>query len=111
MKPVKKKPTAAAPTNRHKIRRSDPVIDADQAKLIGAQYCLFHYPTLFTAGIPRASKCNGDGAWTVPIVLTDPNQGVIGEIGEMIVETRTGEVISSTDRAQLIARAKRLQGT
>src|SRR5262245_13885736 len=110
MKPVKKERRPVSSPIRRKARSLPALVDADQAKLVVAEYCLFHYPTLFTAGVPRSSTWNGTAAWTVPIVLTHPNQGVIGEAGEAIVDARTGHVLASTARVELIAQAKRVQG-
>jgi hypothetical protein len=101
---------ASRPATRRRAGRKSSGIDADTAKLTVAEYCLFHYPTLFTAGVPRSCTWNGAAALTVPIVLTHPDQGVIGEAGEAVVDARTGQVVSSTARAELIAQAKRMRG-
>src|SRR5262249_5486485 len=111
MKPVRKVHGSAASRARHRARPSPAPVDADQARLAVAEYCLFHYPTLFTAGVPRSSTWNGTAAWTVPIVLTHPNQGVIGEAGEPLVDGRTGRVMASTARAGFIVPAEVVEGT
>src|SRR5260370_10167106 len=84
MKGVKKKQHWAGSLARRNGRRSSASPDADQAKLAVDEYCVFHYPTLFTAGVPRSSTWKGQAAWTIPIVLTHPELGVIGEAGEAI---------------------------
>jgi hypothetical protein len=83
-------------------------IDAVTAKRRAAEYCLFHYPTLYTAGLPqRISQANAD-CWLVPIVLSSPSHGQMGAVGELRLDARTGEVLEETERSQVITAGESL---
>jgi hypothetical protein len=47
--------------------------------------------------------------WSVPVVLTSPARGVVGRVGEILVDATTGELIVDKDIQQGLAdNAKRL---
>jgi hypothetical protein len=83
-------------------------IAADRARRVAIEYCLFHYPTLYTAGVPRPCRAPHQGDWLVAIVLSSPKHGVMGEVGELRIEGRTGQVVAATDRARVVAVGERL---
>lgn len=83
-------------------------LDADAARLAAARYCLFHYPTLYTGWNPRLATSPAGERWLVSIVLTDPDYGVVGEVGELTLDTQSGEVTSSTPAQKVIAAGERL---
>jgi hypothetical protein len=41
--------------------------------------------------------------WSVPVVLTSPARGVIGRVGEILVDATTGEVLADADSVQRMA--------
>ena len=76
-------------------------VDADRAKRIAIEYCLFHYPTLYTGGVPcRLPKT---GLWLVPIMLEDPDAGISAQAGELKIDSTNGEVISATTPVEVTA--------
>jgi hypothetical protein len=77
-------------------------IDADRAKRIAIEYCLLHYPTLFTGGIPRRPK-PADSDWRVPVLLEDPDAGLSVEVGELTIDSQTGRVSSGPPLAAIVA--------
>lgn len=42
-------------------------------------------------------------SWSVPVVLTSPTRGVVGRVGEILVDAATGEMLADTDTMQRIA--------
>jgi hypothetical protein len=38
--------------------------------------------------------------WSVPVVLTFPNRGVVGKVGEILVDATTGELLVEPDTVQ-----------
>lgn len=82
--------------------------EADRAKRIAVEYCLFHYPTLYTGGIPRRSSDANAKHWVVPIVLGSPTYGVMGEVGELRIDVHTRKVIASTDCSKVVAAGEQL---
>jgi hypothetical protein len=41
--------------------------------------------------------------WSVPVELTSPARGVVGRVGEILVDAGTGEVLADADTVQRIA--------
>ena len=38
--------------------------------------------------------------WSVPVVLTSPSRGVVGKVGEILVDATTGELLLEKDTVQ-----------
>ena len=38
--------------------------------------------------------------WSVPVVLTSPTRGVVGKVGEILVDATTGELLVEKDTVQ-----------
>jgi hypothetical protein len=38
--------------------------------------------------------------WSVPVVLTSPNRGVVGKVGEILVDATTGEMLVDQELVQ-----------
>ncbi len=38
--------------------------------------------------------------WAVPVVLTSPSRGVVGKVGEILVDATTGELLVERDAVQ-----------
>ena len=41
--------------------------------------------------------------WSVPVVLTSPARGVLGKVGEILVDAVTGEVLADAETTRRIA--------
>ena len=41
--------------------------------------------------------------WSVPVVLTSPQHGTIGRVGELLVDAQTGELLADAGTVQRIA--------
>jgi hypothetical protein len=41
--------------------------------------------------------------WSVPVVLTSPSHGIVGRVGEILVDATTGELLADADTVQRIA--------
>jgi hypothetical protein len=41
--------------------------------------------------------------WSVPVVLTSPVKGVMGRVGELLVDANTGELLADADTVERIA--------
>jgi hypothetical protein len=49
--------------------------------------------------------------WSVPVVLTSPRRGVVGKVGEILVDATTGELLVNQDTVQRMSDdADRLAG-
>jgi len=49
--------------------------------------------------------------WIVPIVLSSPLYGLLGQVGELRIDARTAEVVAATDRPQVVAAGEQLSTT
>jgi hypothetical protein len=58
---------------------------------------------------PTLILAQGRLVWRVPIILTRPSQGIVGTVGELDVDARTGSLIIPPQFAEQVqARAKAL---
>ena len=90
-----------------KRKRKGHAPNADAAKLRAVEYCLFHYPTLYTGGVPQRGGSPVSG-WIVPIMLEDPEAGISEPVGELYINATTMQVTVATPAAQVVAAGKRL---
>jgi hypothetical protein len=95
-------------TSKKQTRSERNRADPDAAKQRAIEYCLFHYPTLYTAGVPKRSAQSAMNVWVIPIVLEDPEAGISERVGELRIDAETKEVVASTPAAEVIAAGKRL---
>jgi len=73
-------------------------IDATAIQIISNEYCLLNYGTSYIGGVPyRLSLPNGE-VWIVPVALTSPGYGIVGEVGMLAVSSATGKVVGATPR-------------
>ena len=91
--------------NRHNRR----AITAKQALVAANSYALLHFPTMYTgAGTHRLVLPDVD-LWVVPIVLTHPDHGILGNVGLVAIDAVTGEVVGATPREEVVAAGKRVR--
>ena len=79
---------------------------APEAERAANRYIRGHLPDRFMATDPRLDTSLN--VWHVPIVLSYPVIGSIGEVGEVLVRLADGEVISHTPFDEMRAQANRL---
>ncbi len=92
-----------------KKRAARPVLTAEQAMIAANRYILFHYPTMYTGALPRRLTLPNLVAWAVPIVLTHPEHGVVGDVGLVAVDAASGQVVGATPRSEVVATGKKLR--
>lgn len=105
----RKPPTGGEDSKREQTKKRPRLVDAEHAMIAASEFCLFQYPTMFTGGLPRSLSLPDSELWIVPIVLTHPEHGVVGEAGLVAIDARTGHVIGSTPRNEVVAAGKRLR--
>ncbi len=86
------------------------VINAPAALAAASKHILFHYPTMFTARQPRRLALADTQLWIVPIVLTHPDHGVVGDVGFVAIDAATGAILGSTPRREVVRAGKQLRG-
>jgi hypothetical protein len=73
------------------------------------KFILFTYPTMFTGGMPHRLALPSGEVWIVPIVLTHVDHGIVGQVGSVVLDVRTGEVLGRTPRGEVVASGARLR--
>lgn len=56
------------------------------------QFLIMNLPNLIMADEPDFELTRNGGFWRVPAVLTNPENGIIGKVGEIIVDASTGSI-------------------
>jgi hypothetical protein len=84
-------------------------LNAERALIAANAYALFHYPNLFTGAGAYRLVIDDRDLWVVPIVLTHPDHGVLGNAGFVAVDACSGQVVGSTARAAVVAAGRRIR--
>jgi hypothetical protein len=72
---------------------------------------LLHYVIGLLGGTPyRLSLADAD-LWIVPMILTSPAYGAVGEVGVVAVDRLSGKVVGATPRAEVMAGIRCLRET
>jgi hypothetical protein len=87
---------------------ADAAVNEEAVWRAAVNHCIFHYPTLYTPGVPELSLSDGAKIWLVPIVLRFPLSGTVGTVGHIRIDPRSGEVIDSTPSREAVARGRQL---
>jgi hypothetical protein len=97
-------PTVKRMTTGRRGRR----INARSAGITAHEYCLRHYGTSYCGGTPQRLVLPAVEMWIVPVVLTSPGSGTIGDVGIVAVNAMSGEVMGATPRVDVRAAGTRL---
>jgi hypothetical protein len=65
-------------------------------------FLLLELSTQLRAGTPEL-RVGERLCWSVPVELTSPARGVVGRVGELLVDVETGEVLADSATVQRIA--------
>jgi hypothetical protein len=71
-------------------------IDAEAAKRLTNRFILENLPDRFCAGTPRFLQFPLRSVWIVPVVLSYPRIGPVGQAGIAAVDSETGSVVGWT---------------
>jgi hypothetical protein len=88
------------------VTRTVPTITALEAQGIANQFLSEHVPDRFLACRPRLDPERP--VWRLPVVLTYAGLGPIGEVGEILLNASSEEVIAHTPFDEMLARARAL---
>ncbi len=90
-------------------RGRNALTDAEKAAVAANRYVVRQYPLGVLAGTPRRLSLQRSDVWIVPVLLTTPGYGAVGEVGVVAVNARTGHVVGGTPKVEVIAAGKRLR--
>lgn len=83
-------------------------INADTAKRLANRFILENLPDRFCAGTPRLLQFSLRSVWAVPVVLSYPRIGPIGQTGVVAVDIETGSVTGWTPFNEMKKSAKEI---
>ncbi len=71
-----------------------------------------HYPTTVAVGLEPRLEARGEAdVWTLPLVYASPgygDHGIVGDVGSIRIDFRTGSVVEVTARDEVIALVRKL---
>jgi hypothetical protein len=88
------------------VTRTVPTITALEAQGIANQFLSEHLPDRFLACRPHLDPERP--VWHMPVVLTYAGLGSIGEVGEILLNASSAEVVDHTPFQEIRARARAL---
>lgn len=70
------------------------------------------YPTTIAVGLePRLVAHDSGEVWSLPLIYGSPgygNHGIVGEVGRIAIDARTGHVVDVTPRDEAVALVRKL---
>src|SRR4051812_21037456 len=84
-------------------------VSAEAAVSAANEYMLLHYVIGLLGGTPYHLSLRDGELWIVPMVLTSPAYGEIGEVGAVAVDACSGDVVGGTAKAEVLAAIRRLR--
>jgi hypothetical protein len=82
---------------------------AQRAVVAANEHMLLKYVIGLLGGTPyHVSLPDGD-VWIVPMILTSPAYGAIGEVGAVAVNVQTGQVVGGTPREEVFEAIRQLR--
>lgn len=82
---------------------------AEAAVIAANGHMLLNYVIGLLGGPPHRVSLPGGDLWIVPMVLTSPGYGAVGEVGAIAVDARTGEVVGGTPKEEVVEAIRRLR--
>ena len=76
-------------------------IGAEEAMHKAERFLNRHLGYLLAAGTPQREPFPLRSTWVVPVQLTYPGCGVVGEVGMVVVDETTGEVVAWTSPQEM----------
>ncbi|MEW5767289.1 MAG: hypothetical protein AB1797_06630 [bacterium] len=101
-------PDQAIASSNLKAPQVAPQIDSKQAFLTANQFVLSYLRDMFSAGFPTRVVFPTQSIWAVPVVLTYPKLGIVGEVGVVAVDAELGNVVGWTPFEEMERTAKEL---
>jgi hypothetical protein len=83
-------------------------IGSQTAFVIANEYCLRHYAVSYTGGTPCRLALPVGLTWIVPVVFTSAGYGIVGNVGMVVIDAYTREVVGATARGDVLAAGSRL---
>jgi hypothetical protein len=86
-------------------------ITAETAGPVANCHMLVNYIFGLLGGHPHRLALPDAQWWVVPMLLTSPGYGVVGQVGVLAIDEATGNVVGGTPKPEVISAVKQLQET
>jgi hypothetical protein len=83
--------------------------DIEAIRQAANDYIVSHYPFGCLGGTPRQLVLKHLDLWVVPVFLTSPGVGAVGEVGVVGVDGRTSKVVGGTNRQEVAEAIKHVK--
>ncbi len=76
-------------------------VDSKKAMVIANKFILKNLRSCFTSGLPKSINFPIKRIWIVPILLSYPNVGIVGEVGVIAVDSESDSVVGFTPKKEM----------
>lgn len=83
-------------------------ISYKRAMAIANRFIVENLPDRLSAGLPKSVHFPTRTVWMVPVLLTYPKVGIVGEVGMIAIETERENVVGWTPFSEVVALARQL---
>jgi hypothetical protein len=83
-------------------------VTARTATINANEYIVLNYIIGMVSGTPYRLSLPGGELWIVPVMLTSPGYGPVGQVGVIAIDARTGEVLGASPKDDVIGAVRRL---
>lgn len=83
-------------------------ISYKRAMAIANRFIVENLPDRLSAGLPKSVRFPTRTVWMVPVLLTYPKVGIVGEVGMIAIETERKNVLGWTPFSEVEALARQL---
>ncbi len=76
-------------------------VDRKAAMVIANKFIIKNLRSCFTSGLPKSVSFPIQNVWIVPVLLSYPDTGVVGEVGMIAVDNESGSVVGFTPKKEI----------
>ncbi len=84
-----------------KTIRNGPKVDSKTAMVTANKFIINNFKSCFAAGLPKTLSFPIRDVWIVPVLLSYPNIGIVGEVGMIAVDSENGSVVGFTPKEEM----------
>lgn len=84
-----------------KTKRKSSIVDGKTAMVIANKFIINNLRSCFTSGLSKIVSFPIQNVWIVPILLSYPNTGIVGEVGMIAVDSESGSVVGFTPKSEI----------
>src|SRR5437879_1433072 len=101
--------TAVSTLNKTKRKGKPVLVRADQAVTIANKFAVMNYPLGLLSGACTRLPIHDADVWLVPLMLTTMGLGVVGQVGTVAVDARSGKIVGSTSAEEIVREIAKLR--